>query len=380
MATSRALTDTNQVSRALIARMLAEGSSGEPIGHWAQGLNRVAQSLFGGLNMAALKNQEAGARDAAISAFKSGNTDSVVQALADPNTPPALASLAADRLKPKSYGFMTAPDGTIYRTNPRDGTFEKVGSVPKPPTWGVVDEDAFGKKNYGWIDPYTQTTTIPGAQPSAGVPSTGVPAAGPTAPAAPLTVTGPGGEPIPIPPGVDPKVFRTDVTKAAADAATGKRTEVQAKSEKFGNRMELAEAVIREVEERGTDWTGRLSEGSESVVMPGIVNKALGAMASDDYKKYRTARDNFITATLRDESGAAIGTQEWLRKERELFPQPRDSKDVIAQKRRLREVEIQSMRKAAGPGYKPPKDIQIQFGSGTKPGGKNNLKEKYGLD
>jgi hypothetical protein len=376
--TTRTLTDTNQVSRALIAKMLAEGSSGEPIGHWTQGLNRVAQSLFGGLNMAALKNQEAGARDAAISAFKSGNTDSVVQALADPNTPPALASLAADRLKPKSYGFMTAPDGTIYRTNPRDGTFEKVGSVPKPPTWGVVDEDAFGKKNYGWIDPYKQTTTVPGAaQPS--VPSAGVPTAAPVAPA-PLTVTGPGGEPIPIPPGVDPKVFRTDVTKAAADAATGKKTEVQAKAEKFGNRMELAETVIREVEERGTDWTGRLSEGSESVVMPGIVNKALNAMSSDDYKKYRTARDNFITATLRDESGAAIGTQEWLRKERELFPQPGETKDQIEQKRRLREVEIQSMRKAAGPGYKPPPDLKLQFGSGTTPGGSKSLKEKYGLD
>lgn len=58
MATSRTLTDTNQVSRALIAKMLAEGTSSAPIQHWTQGLARLSNALVGGMNLSALRGQE----------------------------------------------------------------------------------------------------------------------------------------------------------------------------------------------------------------------------------------------------------------------------------------------------------------------------------
>ena len=72
-----------------------------------------------------------------------------------------------------------------------------------------------------------------------------------------------------------------------------------------------------------------------------------------EYQQYRAARDKFITSLLRDESGAAIGTGEFTRYERELFPQPGDSPEVIAQKRVARQVATDGMIKGAGPGYKP---------------------------
>ncbi len=36
-----------------------------------------------------------------------------------------------------------------------------------------------------------------------------------------------------------------------------------------------------------------------------------------------------------------------------MFPQPGDSESVIRQKAQLREVAVDGMRKAVGPGYKP---------------------------
>lgn len=57
---------------------------------------------------------------------------------------------------------------------------------------------------------------------------------------------------------------------------------------------------------------------------------------------------------MRDESGAAIGTDEFNRYEKELFPQPGDGAAVIKQKREARRIAIEGMKKAAGPGYKSP--------------------------
>jgi hypothetical protein len=69
------------------------------------------------------------------------------------------------------------------------------------PTWGVIGKDDFGKEQYGWIDPSTKTTT-PGSAPQS----------------APV-ITGPDGKPIPVAPGIDPKVVREAASKRAADDA-----------------------------------------------------------------------------------------------------------------------------------------------------------------
>lgn len=162
-------------------------------------------------------------------------------------------------------------------------------------------------------------------------------------------VAGPDGKIIPYPEGLDAagrKTFANEIAKINADAAGGKKTEVQAKSEKFANLMEVAEKNLKGIEGEGLSLKGKMLAN----VPGGVGNYG----QSENFQKYTQAKNKFITSLLRDESGAAIGTQEFLRYEKELFPQPGDGPEVIAQKAENRRAAIDAMKKSAGPGYKAP--------------------------
>jgi hypothetical protein len=247
--------------------------------------------------------------------------------------PEAGKILVAQALEKKQYGFTKLDDGTIVRQDPMTGRVEPAYQSSPKNDFGVIGE-ADGTKTYGFIDKNARKVQ-------------------PLAPVAPLatTIAGPDGSPIVIPQGSDRKTFINEVSRANAKAAAGEKTEVQAKSEKFGNKMELAEKNISDLENEGTSRMARATEGSPW--LPG--SASLGRhLQTNEYQKYVQARDNFITALLRDESGAAIGTDEFNRYERELFPQPGDGAAVIKQKREARRVAIEAMKKSAGPGYKSP--------------------------
>lgn len=156
------------------------------------------------------------------------------------------------------------------------------------------------------------------------------------------TMTGPDGKVLTMPEGADPKTWRNEITRINADVAAGKKTEVQAKAEIFGNKMELANKSI--ADGIGTSLAGKIASG---LPMGNYIQ-------SPEYQKYKQAASNFITALLRQESGAAIGKQEFDRYDKEYMPQPGDSADVLAQKADARRVAIEGMKKGAGPGYRPP--------------------------
>lgn len=174
------------------------------------------------------------------------------------------------------------------------------------------------------------------------------------------TVAGPDGKPIAIPPGVDRKAFVAEISKANAKAAAGEKTEVQAKAEIFANKMELSNKTIGDLQGQGTSLAGKIASG-----VP------LGNYAqSAEYQKYKQASSNFITALLRQESGAAISKSEFERYDREYMPQPGDSSEVLAQKSEARRIAIEGMKKGAGPGYRPPTAGGLGIGQAiTMPGG-----------
>lgn len=244
-------------------------------------------------------------------------------------------TMVEQALKGKQYAFTTLPDGTVLRQDAHAGTAEPVYSGSTKPEFGIVREDD-GKKVYGWKDPSKRNA------PNAGV--TEYKPAGSDDERG--TVTGPDGKPITIPPGVDRKTFVNEISKANAKAQAGELTEAQAKSTIYASKMELAEKNLKGLDGQYNGVAGGYMRGTE------ILGAGGNAMQSENYQKYKQARDNFITALLRQESGAAIGKEEFTRYERELFPQPGDGPGVITQKREARRVAIEGMKKGAGPGYK----------------------------
>lgn len=156
------------------------------------------------------------------------------------------------------------------------------------------------------------------------------------------SIQGPDGKMIEMPQGADPKTWRNEITRINADVAAGKKTEVQAKSEIFANKMEQSNKSI--TDGVGTSLAGKVASG-----LP------LGNyVQTPEYQKYKQASSNFITALLRQESGAAISKSEFDRYDKEYMPQPGDGPDVLAQKTEARRIAIEGMKKGAGPGYKSP--------------------------
>lgn len=86
-------------------------------------------------------------------------------------------------------------------------------------------------------------------------------------------------------------------------------------------------------------------QGVADIAPKGIVNSLTG----EDRQKAETFAKDFIAATLRKESGAAISPQEYSSQYERYFPMPGDGEDTIKAKANLRESAIAGLRAAAGP-------------------------------
>lgn len=121
-------------------------------------------------------------------------------------------------------------------------------------------------------------------------------------------------------------------------------TEVQGNATAFGMRMKAANDIVNHLEDTGFD----LSKPSNLLANNRVTNYAASPEAQAAYE----AKLNFMTASLRKESGAAISKSEFDNEDKKYFPQPGDSKQVITQKRQMREIALQTMAAQAGPGAK----------------------------
>lgn len=121
-------------------------------------------------------------------------------------------------------------------------------------------------------------------------------------------------------------------------------TEKQANATKFGARMTASAKLIEGLEKAGVNSAQVGTKLADS----GWTNW----MASDQGQQYNQAARDWLSANLRDESGAAIGILEENKDYRKFFPQIGDSKAVIAQKAEARKVAERAMMVEAGPGAK----------------------------
>lgn len=70
-------------------------------------------------------------------------------------------------------------------------------------------------------------------------------------------------------------------------------------------------------------------------------------LKGEKYRQFQQTRDNFITAYLRRDSGAAIAESEYTTADRQFFPVPGDTKKVLEQKARNRKGVIDSLKAEA---------------------------------
>jgi len=119
-----------------------------------------------------------------------------------------------------------------------------------------------------------------------------------------------------------------------------KLTEGQSKATGFFARSDEANRILAGLEQEGAQ-------------LRNVISGALpfgNYMRTAEGQKYDQAKRNFINAILRQESGAAIGPNEFASAELQYFPQPGDSPEVIAQKRANRETAVGALKVSAGPG------------------------------
>lgn len=114
-------------------------------------------------------------------------------------------------------------------------------------------------------------------------------------------------------------------------------TEGQSKALLFGTRMQEANEVLDSL---ATD--GKVFSTPGSTAGYGI-GATVNALNSSGGQQLDQAKRNFLNAVLRRESGAVIADSEFANADKQYFPQIGDSKDVIAQKKRNREVAMRGI-------------------------------------
>jgi len=145
--------------------------------------------------------------------------------------------------------------------------------------------------------------------------------------------------------GIDPNsIPQSQWATAVANARKsreGKMTEMQSNALQYSARMASNRQVLENLEKRGFDPASNEAAIKGNNLFP---NK----FRDTQQQQYLAARDNWISALLRKESGAAISRSEYENAYRQYFPQWGDSPEVKEQKAQLRRIAEDNMKLVAG--------------------------------
>jgi len=103
---------------------------------------------------------------------------------------------------------------------------------------------------------------------------------------------------------------------------------------------------------------GRYQSIMRSIPSAGATTAIANVSESSGRQQYRQAQENWVTANLRAESGAVIGTDEMEKEIRKYFPQVDDKPQVIEQKSKARRSAELAMEVRGGPALKAIKKAQ----------------------
>ena len=226
------------------------------------------------------------------------------------------AANAGQQRPNEPWQFVTLPDGTLARANQQTGAIERVGQFSKPekpeePKIVELFDDATGQPYKAQWNPQTRTyDRVGGVKARSGMQLTTNP----------------------------------DGTVTLTEGSIGnmpKLSEAEGRNAGFYGRGVESHNVLNTLEDQGTSLWNKTA---------GNVPIVGNFLRSEDAQKYDQAKRNFINAVLRRESGAVIADEEFANADQQYFPQPGDGPEVIAQKRRNREVTIQGLKVSSGQG------------------------------
>lgn len=126
----------------------------------------------------------------------------------------------------------------------------------------------------------------------------------------------------------------------------------------FALRAEQSEDVLDRLEGAGFD-AASVGASLQDMLLP-------ERMKSDALKQYHQAAQNWVSAILRKESGAAISDEEFAREFVKYFPLPGDSPEVQQQKKQSRLIAASALR-AAGQRALPYVSQQLNQGRARSP-------------
>jgi hypothetical protein len=126
---------------------------------------------------------------------------------------------------------------------------------------------------------------------------------------------------------------------------TGKANEGEMKASAFLTRALGANASYEKQEVGPRSLIGQALADTA----PGLLNSLPGSVGNSPERQVSdSAQDEFIAASLRQDSGAAIPPEELARQRRIYFPMPGDGPEAIAQKRAARLRAIAGLKESAG--------------------------------
>ena len=101
-----------------------------------------------------------------------------------------------------------------------------------------------------------------------------------------------------------------------------------------------------------------------SIPSAGLTTGIANVSESSGRQQYRQAQENWVTANLRAESGAVIGTDEMEKEIKKYFPTVDDKPATIEQKSRSRKNAELAMEVRGGPALKTIKKAQQKSAGG----------------
>lgn len=158
---------------------------------------------------------------------------------------------------------------------------------------------------------------------------------------------------------------RIKIEREKLKTETIKATEGQSKAAGFLTRALRANKVYEEQGIGARSLTGqKMAEN-----LPGVLNTLPSSIGNSPERQIADAmQDDFIAATLRYESGAAIPASEVEAQRRRYFPMPGDGEDVLKEKAILRQNAIDALvASAGGVGEKAYNEFLATAGSPSQP-------------